>query len=225
MPVKLASQSSIIPGPSDNWHHNITASYFVGGSEAGPNDDGISNAASYWYNDWGKHLGGIDNGNLALVRPGLDNLFYFALPCREYDAEDGSQLEPGNESPAVLLSPWHVPNGNRGDGLSWFKNQWIEVVAGEYHVFAQWADAGPLKQNAANDCHYVFGHNDERPRMESTGDNNSALDLSPSAFQALDIPLDQGLVKVSWRFVVNSADVPSGDWLANVTNSAPDWWS
>ena len=211
------------PGSPENWHHNITATYFEAGSAPGPDDDSITNAASYWYDDWGKHMGGIDDGSLDLRRSGKDNLYYFALPCREYEETIAGETASGDVTTAVKLSPWYVPGGYQGYGSSWFKNQWIEVVAGENHIFAQWADAGPLKQNALSDCEYVFGRNDERPRMESTGDNNSALDLSPTAFQKLGVDLDQGVVQVSWRFVVNPSDVPAGQWLSNVTTSPPDW--
>lgn len=196
-------------------HRNVLTTWFRAGTPAGVGDRGTSNVGSAWYKDWAKHLGGADTGQLALVRAGHDNLYYFALPCPDYDERGviANHLELARQ--AGLTIPATLEKNQ-----SAFKNLWIQVKYGDKIVYAQWEDVGPLGPNVPNDCSYVFG--DTRAAQEKTKTIDSALDLSPSAFTHLQPNLDRGIIKASWAFVA-ADDVPAGPWKENVTTAGPDW--
>lgn len=191
-------------------HKNIVTTWFQAGAPAGPDDQGISNESSAWYSDWAQHMCGVDtDGSRKLNKQGCDNLYYFALPCADYN-------EVGPIREHIAMSPWESE-----DGGSAFKNRWIQVnlLLGSVvrTVFVQWQDVGPLY---TDDCEYVFGR--ERPRQERTGDVESALDLSPAAFKYLVGDLSIGMFKTEW-FFVDESRVPPGPWTENITTAGPDW--
>lgn len=191
-------------------HENIVTTWFQAGAPAGPDDQGISNESSAWYSNWAQHMCGVDSdGSRELKQKGCDNLYYFALPCADYD-------ESGPIPEHIAMSPWKDQ-----DGGSAFKNRWIQVNLrlGSLirTVFAQWQDVGPLY---TDDCEYVFGQ--ARPRQEHTGEVESALDLSPAAFEYLVGELSIGQFKTEWLFVDESR-VPPGPWAENITTAGPDW--
>jgi hypothetical protein len=196
-------------------HRNILTTWFRGGTPAGVGDRGTSNVDSAWYKDWRVHLGGTDTGQLALTRPGLDNLYYFALPCPDYNEQGIIPAHIDQARAAGLSLPATIDKNH-----SAFKNLWIQVRYGSKTVYAQWEDVGPLGPNVKNDCAYVFGSS--RPLQEKTKTIDSALDLSPSAYSYLQSNLDTGVIKTSWAFVSAEA-VPDGPWKANVTTAGPDW--
>lgn len=202
-----SSQSQSPQDPAEIVHRNIATTTFMAGAPAGPYDQAISNQSSAWYADWAAHMGGIDDGQtLQLVRPGLDNLYYFALPCADFD-DTGLLLSN------VEASPWAATNNQ-----SAFKNRWIKVWNRQAFVYAQWEDVGPLY---TDDCEsYVFGSG--RPRQEKTHAVASALDLSPAAFQTLNSGIADGVIRTNWQFVP-AASVPDGPWRQNITTSDPDW--
>lgn len=211
-----------------DWHEGITTTYENGGAPPQDGDMGIPNIPSAWYTDWAKHLCGVDHdGSRALDASGCDNLYYFALPCPDFD-EDGQIVAN------IARSPWSVKSPDE----SAFKNKWIAVKYEDTTVYAQWADVGPLAPGADDDCDYVFGH--DRPAQEAgikAGVNKdkdpgndvpfSGLDISPRAFMDLtgksfaEID-DLGFIKANWRFV-EADEVPDGPWKINVTTSGPDW--
>ncbi len=190
-------------------HENIVTTWFQAGAPAGPDDQGISNESSAWYSNWAQHMCTVDyDGSRKLEQKDCDNLYYFALPCADYD-------EAGPIPEHIAMSP-------RGEyEESAFKNRWIQVNLrlGSLirTVFVQWQDVGPLY---TDDCKYVFGG--ERPRQERTGDVESALDLSPAAFKYLVGDLSIGQLKTEWRFV-DDVEVPPGPWTKNITTAGPDW--
>lgn len=191
-------------------HENIVTTWFQAGAPAGPDDLGISNESSAWYSDWSQHMCTVDSdGSRELGQKGCDNLYYFALPCADYD-------EAGPIPEHIEMSPWKSEVGG-----SAFKNRWIQVnlQLGSLirTVFVQWQDVGPLY---TDDCEYVFG--EERPRQERTGDVESALDISPAAFKYLVGDLSIGRFKTEWHFV-DEAEVPPGPWTKNITTARPDW--
>ncbi|MBP9827097.1 hypothetical protein KBC99_01295 [Candidatus Saccharibacteria bacterium] len=190
-------------------HRDIATTVFMAGSPAGIYDQGISNQSSAWYANWAKHMGGIDDGQtLQLVRPGLDNLYYFALPCADFD-DTGLLLSN------VEASPWAATKNQ-----SAFKNRWIKIWNEQSFVYAQWEDVGPLY---TDDCKtYVFGA--DRPRQEKTRAVASALDLSPAAFKTLNQGIADGVILTNWQFV-SAISVPDGPWRQNITTSGPDWSS
>jgi hypothetical protein len=196
-------------------HRNVLTTWFRGGTPAGVGDRGTSNVKSAWYKDWRLHLGGADTGQLALTRPGLDNLYYFALPCPDYNEQGIIPAHIDQARAAGLSLPATIDKNH-----SAFKNLWIQVRYGSKTVYAQWEDVGPLGPNVKNDCAYVFGSS--RPLQEKTKTIDSALDLSPSAYSYLQSNLDTGVIKTSWAFVSAEA-VPDGPWKANVTTAGPDW--
>jgi hypothetical protein len=211
------------------WHDDIITTFENGGApEQSAADMGISNVPSAWYTDWPKHLCGADmDGSRALHAPDCDNMFYFALPCPDFD-------ESGQIAANIKQSGWKVESEQE----SAFKNKWIQVEYGDKSVYLQWEDVGPLAPTSKGDCDYVFG--DNRPAQEkglkdgvnndddpSNDVPNSALDISPQAFmyltgQTFAQVYDQGQIKTSWRFV-DAEDVPDGPWKINVTVSPPDW--
>lgn len=196
-------------------HRNVLTTWFRGGTPAGDGDRGTSNIDSAWYKDWRTQLGSADNGRLALVRPGKDNLYYFALPCPDYNDAGLISANIEKARSAGILLPTSIAKGQ-----SAFKNLWIQVKYGDKTVYAQWEDVGPLGPNVADDCPYVLG--DARPLQEKTKSIDSALDLSPTAFTYLNNNLDKGVIKASWAFVA-AESVPDGPWKATITTAGPDW--
>lgn len=188
-------------------HRDIATTYFQAGMPAGEADHGISNESSAWYDDWAKHMCGVDReGTRAVIRAGCDNLYYAALPCADFDT-NGPILAHRQ------VAPWKAKTSS-----SVFKNRWIRVSTGDKTVYVQWEDVGPLYEN---DCRYVFGSS--RPRQESSGEVDSALDISPAAFKVLaDGDLSIGIIKTDWEFV-DFSQVPPGPWRENITTAAPDW--
>ncbi len=195
------------------WHTDITTTYEQGGTRATADDMGQSNRPSAWYRDWSKHLCGADKaGNRTVVQAGCDNLFYFALPCSDYDSH-------GPIKSHIQASPW--AKDNLATNQSWFKNKWIEIRYQGKTVYAQWEDVGPMGQagHEIEDCKYVFGS--DRPKQERDQHAYSALDISPAAFKLLtDDDLEIGMIQTQWRFVEAP---PDGIWSANITTSGPDW--
>lgn len=204
----------------NDWHEAIETTFEQGGTPAGEKDDGISNESNAWLSSWSLHLGGPDlEGSRALVLPGLDNLFYGAVPCPDFNSN-------GLLTDNISMSPWDAPPA----GQSAFKNRWIEVKYHDQSVFVQWEDVGPLPQDSPDDCDYVF--KGARPAYltdpNDVHQTHSGLDISPLAFKRLtglttlaEIQ-NLGLIVTNWRFV-DAADVPPGDWLANVTTGPPNW--
>jgi len=88
------------------------------------------------------------------------------------------------------------------------KNRWVEVKYNDKSCFAQIQDTGPyasFDNMFKEDTHDYMG-----------------FDLSPAMFYCLNIPLDQGRFRGSWRFVDNK-DVPNGPWKDIITTSQVCW--
>lgn len=181
----------------------VTTTVFWVGELAGPDNDQIPNAQSYWDERWQQNFGGVDDPlartadrrRPAAFRP-KENPFYFALPYGEFTDTGAVKADVGRV-------PWYDAARPPAIGRSILKNRWIEVRLGDRTVYAQWQDVGPFGED---DADYVFG--DARPREPRAG-----LDLSPAAAAALGI---DGRGEVSWRFVPER-DVPDGPWRQIVT--------
>lgn len=195
------------------WHTGITTTYEQGGAAAGSGDMGQSNRPSAWYRNWSKQLCGTDKvGGRALVQTGCDNLYYFALPCSDYN-------DNGPIRDHIRRSPWR--DATVAANQSWFKNRWIEIRYQGKTVYAQWEDVGPMGRagHEVEDCDYVFGT--ARPKQESDHHALSALDISPLAFKVLtNNDLNVGVIQTDWRFIETP---PAGDWTANITTTGTDW--
>jgi hypothetical protein len=203
------------------WHHDIVASVFWIGEEAGPDNDYISNESTAWVSDSVSSFGGIDtpdtrNPDNPYHPAGFvprENPFYIALPAGEYD-ENG--LLPG----AREKSPWAdeaVPESG-----SLFKNRWVHVVSTNpdglrSECYGQWEDVGP---NEETDYGYVFCN---APPENDFG-LGAGIDVSPATAICLgfDGTVSRSSGTVSWRFI-DAVDVPPGPWLEITTESGPDW--
>lgn len=194
--VNSGKKEAVIAGPY-SWHHNVSFPWFHVG-EGGER-------ANAWDNYWTEHFGGTDwpfkrNPDNVYFPEGFtpkENPFYTASL---YD----DLQEKGRPSNAKLI-PWAW---DAAEGVSLMKNRWVEVKYNDKSCFAQIQDTGP----------YASFEN----MFEEETHDYMGFDLSPAMFYCLDVPLDEGRFRGSWRFV-DDRDVPDGPWKEVVTTSQVCW--
>jgi hypothetical protein len=230
-------QSSSGPNPpadkSYPLHASIICTIFWVGEGAG--DDGVSNIASAWDDEWVQHYGGVDDpvkrkGYYPAAFTPKENPFYCALPYNDF-------LHGKRKANAARIIPWA---GEKvwGEKESLCKNRWVEITKGKKTAYAQWEDVGPFN---TDDGEYVFGkakpprHGGQSAGLKPAGGQESAgglpsqpanqqnsragIDVSPAVRDFLKL---EDIDKVSWRFV-EFAEVPPGPWRAIVTSSSITW--
>ncbi len=166
----------------------------------------ISNAQSYWDEQWGQHFGGIDDpesrcGYAPCAFTPKENAFYVALPYAEYN-ENGTALKA-----SASKIPWFGK-----DTKPLIKNRWVEVTYQGKTCYGQWEDVGPYLED---DFSYVFGE----AEPHNTFGLRAGLDISPALWDCLGMTDN---AKTSWRFVDN-AEVPAGPWTKTITTSGTTW--
>lgn len=193
-----------------NVHNDVMATYFEGGTPAGPGDAGISNQSSAWITDWTGALGGADKYQDITDRNASNpyqpksftlkrNAFYAALPA-----------DPELAGASAYYNFWQDGTHNP---LGQFVGRWIEVTRSQagvsYRCYAQWEDVGPgAIESDFMQFSYVFGS-----ASVSNSYNGAGLDVSPACAIALGITPELGESKVSWRFVDTP---PTGPWSLKV---------
>ncbi len=185
-------------------------SLFWCGEPGGADNAGITNAQSYWDEEWVKHFGGVDdpkrrNGYHPRGFTPKENPFYFALPYGEFKA-DGKTLKA-----SAKRVPWYKP------GLKpLLKNRWIVVLHKGRICCGQWQDVGPADKDSVaseSDFPWVFG---KRKKPLNTFDKGAGLDLSPAMWDCLGMT-DNAMT--AWS-LIEERFVPDGPWREIITRRA-----